>query len=228
MNPPVAEANLFLGRVLSTVKKLVLALDVIDEVKALDIAESVSVYVDELKVNYPLVLSAGVGIIRKLSSIKPVIADFKVADVPHTAEMIAQLAFENGASAIIVHGFAGRDVVEAVNGVAKDYAARVYVVTELSNPGAAEFMSPVSLEVVEMAKSLGCAGLIAPATRLERLELIRRAAGDMEVLCPGIGAQGGSLEALKFCDGIIVGRSIYASKDPVEAAKELRRVLDEF
>ncbi len=205
-----------------------LALDVLNKNQALKVAKEVADYIDRIKVNYPLTLSAGIDVIDKLAEIKPVIADFKVADIPYTSSLIAEIAFKAGAESIIVHGFVGSDTVRAVLDVAEKYGGKVYVVTELSSHGGEEFMAAHSLKIAEMAKNLGCHGLIAPATRVDKLAKIRKVAGKLEILCPGIGAQKGSLEAIKYCDGIIVGRSIYASDDVRKAAKEFRRVLNEF
>ncbi len=207
-------------------KKLVLALDVMDAERAVNLAKEVSDLIDAIKVNYPLVLSAGVEIIERLAEIRPVIADFKIADIPYTSSLIARIAFEKGTSAVIVHGFTGSDTVRAVVEVAEEHEGKVYVVTELSSPGGEEFMSRVSLKIVEMARRLGCHGLIAPSTRIDRLAEIRKAANNMEILCPGIGAQGGSIEALKYADGIIVGRGIYAADDPRKEAKRYRNMIE--
>uniref|UniRef100_A0A7J2THA8 Orotidine 5'-phosphate decarboxylase n=1 Tax=Archaeoglobus fulgidus TaxID=2234 RepID=A0A7J2THA8_ARCFL len=207
---------------MSFVKELVLALDLEDRRSALKIAENLSDLVDRFKVNYPLIISSGIRIISEISELKPVIADLKIADVPHIAAKIAEIAFRNDAQAVIIHGFAGSDMMKAVLSVAKRYGCEVYVVTELSSEGGKEFMGRFSIEIAKMAKDNGCNGLIAPATRLDKLKEIREAAGDIKILCPGIGAQGGSLDALKFADGIIVGRSIYLAENPREVARELR------
>ncbi|MEM0089591.1 MAG: orotidine-5'-phosphate decarboxylase [Archaeoglobaceae archaeon] len=207
---------------MEVVKELILALDIEDRRSALKIAENLADLVEMFKVNYPLVLSAGIKVISELAEIKPVIADLKIADVPHISARIAEIAFRNDAKAVIIHGFAGSDSIKAVLSVSKRYNGEVYVVTELSSEGGTEFMARLSLEIAEKAKELGCQGLIAPATRIERLKAIREVAKDMKILCPGIGAQGGSLEALKFADGIIVGRSIYLAENPRETAKKLR------
>ncbi len=206
-------------------KKLILALDVMERERALMIAEEVSEFVDEIKVGYPLVLAAGIDVIAELSGIKPVMADFKIADIPYTSALIAEIAFGSGASSVIAHGFVGRDSLSAIQEVASKHSGSVYVVTELSSEGGRQFMSKVSGDIVRLAEEVGCRGLIAPATRVERLKEIREMT-DLEILCPGIGAQGGSLEAVKYCDGIIVGRSIYDSEDPKKAAMKFRSVLD--
>lgn len=207
-------------------KQLILALDVVDGERALKIAEETAEFVDRIKVNYPLILSSGMNIIRKLSEIKPVIADFKIADIPYVGSLIAKIAFSNSAEAVIAHGFCGLDLLEELVKVSSEYRGKVYVVTELSSRGGEEFMSQVSLRIVQLAKIAGCHGLVAPSTRIERLKKIREVAGNMEILCPGIGAQQGSLDAVKYADAIIVGRAIYESDDPREAAKKYRELLE--
>ncbi len=205
--------------------ELVLALDMLDETRALEVAREVSEYVSALKVNYPLVLSAGVDVIGKLAKIRPVVADFKVADIPYTSSLIAKIAFEAGAKAIIVHGFAGVETVKAVLDVAEEYGGEVYVVTELTSSD--EFFRGVADRIAKMARDLGCHGIIAPGNRPERVKELRRIVGGMKILCPGIGVQGGKAEAVidAGADAIIVGRSIYEAEDPKKAAEELSRLL---
>lgn len=209
-------------------KELILALDVEERRIALRIAEELSDLVDGFKVNYPLILSAGIRIISELSQTKRVIADLKIADIPHISSKIADIAFRNDAEAVIVHGFAGSDTLKAVLSVARRFGGEVYVVTELSSPGGEEFMGKVSKEIAAKAKEIGCDGLIAPATRIEKLREIREIAGELKILCPGVGVQGGSIEALRYADGIIVGRSIYEAENPRSEAKRLRENVQAY
>jgi orotidine-5'-phosphate decarboxylase len=69
----------------------------------------------------------------------------------------------------------------------------------------------------------GARGVVAPATRPERIRLIRSIIGDKLIISPGVGAQGGSAgEALQAgADYLIVGRSVYESEDPLASTKEL-------
>jgi orotidine-5'-phosphate decarboxylase len=203
---------------------LILALDITDAEKAVEIARRVAEYVDAIKVNYPLVLSAGIDVIAKLADLKPVVADFKIADIPYTSSLIADIAFRNGASAVIAHGFAGSDTLKAILDVADKYGGEVYVVTELSSEGGKEFLTSVSSKIAELARELGCHGIIAPATRVERVAELRKIVGDLKVITPGVGAQGGKVEDVikAGADYIIVGRSIYNAEDPESAAKEFK------
>ena len=103
---------------------MILALDVIDREKALRIAEDVQVFVDAIKVGYPLILATGLEIIRELARFTPVIADIKVADIPNTNRLICEQVFKAGADAIIVQGFTGRDSLDACIEVASEYRKR--------------------------------------------------------------------------------------------------------
>jgi orotidine-5'-phosphate decarboxylase len=209
--------------------RLILALDVTDRNEALSIAEKLGGTVDAIKVNYPLVLGAGLGIIKDIKKYANVIADFKVADIPNTNSLICRETFEAGADAIICQGFVGHDSVKACVDVAKKYGRDTYVVTEMSHPGALDFLQGHAFELIDLAYRAGATGIIAPATRPERLVDIRCRAGDMKILAPGVGAQGGDAKkAIEAgADFVIVGRSIYNAEDPYKAAldfiEQLRR-----
>ena len=209
--------------------RLIIALDVTGRDEALSIAEKLGSTVDAIKVNYPLVLACGLGVITDIKKYANVIADFKVADIPNTNTLICREAFEAGADAIICQGFVGHDSVSACVEVAKKYDREVYVVTEMSHPGALDFLQPCAFELVDLACRAGASGIIAPATRPERLAEIRSRAGHMKILAPGVGAQGGDArKAIEAgADFVIVGRSIYNAKNPYDAAirfiEQLRR-----
>lgn len=202
--------------------RLILALDVTDRERAITIVESLSEHLDAVKINYPLALSAGIDIIGEIAEFNPVIADFKIADIPYTSSLIAKIAFNAGASAIIAHGFAGSDTVKTVVDVAEKHNGEVYLVSELSSKGGTEFLNPVSDRIVRMAEETGCTGIIAPATRPERIAHFRRLSKKLTIISPGIGAQGGSLEETfrAGADFIIVGRSIYESENPKLTVRE--------
>jgi len=72
-------------------------------------------------------------------------------------------------------------------------------------------------------KEVGARGIIAPATRPQRLAELRSLANELMILTPGVGAQGGSAAdaILAGADYIIVGRSIYQADDPRAAAQKL-------
>ncbi|MCL1810917.1 MAG: orotidine-5'-phosphate decarboxylase [Methanomassiliicoccaceae archaeon] len=201
---------------------LIIALDETDADKALKIAGTVSSMADAIKINWPLILSAGPEIITQLSEISDVICDFKIADIPNTVRLIVEEAVSRKASGVIVHAFTGEDSLrEAVSAAGK---ADVYAVTEMSHPGGMMFTAPHAEEMAAMGVRCGVAGFIAPATRPDRIKAIRSVAGDLKILSPGVGAQGGSASSAisAGADYVIVGRAVYGAKDPLSAASAVR------
>ncbi len=209
--------------------RLVLALDETDGEKAMRVAESVADVVDAIKINWPLVLSEGPGMITRLSELSDVICDFKVADIPNTVRLIVENAVSRGASAVIVHAFTGDDSLRAAVDAAG--GAEIFAVTEMSHPGGKVFTAKHAEEMARMGVECGVSGFIAPATRPERIAAIRQVIGDLKILSPGVGAQGGKAsDAIGAgADYAIVGRAIYGSEDPRSAAEafaaDIRTVL---
>lgn len=75
-------------------------------------------------------------------------------------------------------------------------------------------------DFARLAVRAGATGIVAPATRPERVRLLREIMGTKLILSPGVGVQGGkaSEAILAGADAVIVGRAIYESRDPAEAA----------
>ena len=204
--------------------RLILALDVLDSAEALRISRAVAGHVDAIKVGYPLILATGLGIITELSKYAPIIADFKVADIPNTNRLICEQVFKAGADAVIVQGFTGHDSLRTSVEVARSNNKDIFVVTEMSHPGALDFMQAAGGAIAKMAADEKASGVVAPATRPERVREIRKIIGSgLTIISPGVGAQGGSAaDAIRAgADWVIVGRSIYQSDDPTTVAAEL-------
>lgn len=131
----------------------------------------------------------------------PVILDAKRGDIGSTAERYAVEAFERyGADAVTVNPYLGPESI-------KPYLAYrdrgVIVLCRTSNPDSGWLQDypaedPVHLRVARAAAEWNTHGnvmLVAGATYPEQLEAIRDTVGDMALLVPGIGAQGGDLDA---------------------------------
>jgi orotidine-5'-phosphate decarboxylase len=201
---------------------LILALDITEKKSALSIAHECAPHLDAIKVGYPLILSAGLSFTQELEAEDlPLIADFKVADIPNTNRLIAEQVFDAGFSSIICHGFTGKDAVQACVDAASDYGGSCFVVAEMSHPGATEFFfGGTSEKIAHLAIECGADGIIAPATRPERVKVLRGIVGNRKILSPGVGAQGGDVgKIVKLVDGIIIGRAIYESDNPGNAAE---------
>jgi len=151
--------------------RLILALDVTDPKRAVELAGSVRPHVDAVKVGWPLVLAGGLDVLRTLSKSGYVLCDFKVADIPNTNRLIVEQAMDAGASGIICHGFVGEDSVRACVDAAggKD----VFVVVEMSHPGGVEYTAKHAEDLARLATRVNATGIVAPATRPERVKALR-------------------------------------------------------
>ena len=204
---------------------LILALDVGSESEAISICEKIEDNLDTIKIGYPLALAEGLEIIQKLKDKFgfKVICDFKVADIDATNEKICEETFKAGADAIICHGFVGPDSVGACLDVANKYEKELFLLTEMSHPGAKKFLQSAADEIAKMGVEMGIKNYVAPATRLDRLQDIRNIVGDdAYIISPGVGKQGGDgKKTLEYSNAIIVGRSIYEAQNPKQACENL-------
>ena len=204
---------------------IILAMDLMDLKEAEKVCESINEYIDTIKIGYPLTLAEGlstIGFFKEKFDYK-VICDYKVADIPATNEKIANQTFDAGADAIICHGFVGSDSVDACKTSAEDHGGEVFLLTEMSHPGAIKFLQPNADEIARMGVEMGITNYVAPSTRPERLSEIRDIVGkDAFMISPGVGTQGGDpRETLKYSNALIIGRSIYNAEDPEKATKDI-------
>ncbi len=204
---------------------IILAMDLMDLKEAEIVCESINEYIDTIKIGYPLTLAEGlstIGFFKDNFDYK-VICDYKVADIPATNEKIANQTFDAGADAIICHGFVGPDSVDACKISAEEHGKDVFLLTEMSHPGAVKFLQKDADEIARMGVEMGITNYVAPSTRLDRLSEIRDIVGkDSFIISPGVGTQGGDpKETLRFSNALIIGRSIYNAEDPEKATKDI-------
>jgi len=185
----------------------------------------------------------------------PVILDAKRGDIGSTAQQYAIEAFDRyGADAVTANPYLGRDSVQPF----LDRADKgVVILCHTSNPGARDFQEiivhgrttqggksageplyqHVAATVAHDWNAHGNCALVVGATFPEELSEVRALVGDMPLLIPGVGAQGGDVEAVvrngRTADGtgLIISSSraiLYASMgddDYAEAAASAARAL---
>jgi orotidine-5'-phosphate decarboxylase len=139
----------------------------------------------------------------------PVILDAKRGDIGSTARHYAAEAFERyQADAVTLNPYLGRDSIQPF----LDRADKgVILLCHTSNPGAAD-LQDLLVEGTDgqriplyqhLARTIardwnahGNCALVTGATWPEQLAQVRALVGDMPLLVPGIGAQGGDVEAV--------------------------------
>lgn len=176
----------------------------------------------------------------------PVILDAKRADIGNTSAYYANEAFDVlEADAVTVNPYMGLDSI-------KPFLQRkekgVIVLCRTSNDGASDFQEldvagkPLYMHVAEKVlqwhKDYKNCLMVIGATAPDQLQKIRDMAPDIFFLVPGIGAQGGNLEAIlkagltKEKSGLIINSSrdiLYASNeaDFVQKAQKKASELQE-
>jgi orotidine-5'-phosphate decarboxylase len=139
----------------------------------------------------------------------PVLVDAKRGDMGNTMQAYADAVFDIlDADAVTLHSYLGGD---ALHPFLKRADRGCFILSHTSNPGASEFQDltlrradgteeplylAVARAVAQQWNASGNCGLVVGATYPEQLRMVRQAVGDLPLLIPGIGAQGGDLEAV--------------------------------
>lgn len=183
-------------------------------------------------------LEALIAHIHRVHPGKPVVLDAKRGDIGATAERYAIEAFERyGADAVTVNPYMGFDSLEPWLAW-RDRGA--ILLCRTSNPGGSDLQAldvggeRLFERVARLAagpwNTSGQLGLVVGATFPAELARVRELAGEMPLLVPGIGAQGGDIEATVRAGGnrMLVNSSraiLYASggEDFAEAAGQVAR-----
>jgi orotidine-5'-phosphate decarboxylase len=139
----------------------------------------------------------------------PVILDAKRGDMGNTATYLAKEAFEGfKADAVTVSPYLGTDAIEPFT----KYADRgTILLCRTSNPGAADLQElqidgePLYMKVALLAATKWNGNknvsLVVGATAPKVIADVRNVVGDMPLLVPGVGAQGGDV-----ADAVVAGR----------------------
>lgn len=143
-----------------------------------------------------------VDILYEIPKHKIVIADAKVGDIGNSSDQYAKTFFETyDFDAVTVAPYMGFDSVQPF---LKNSKKGVYLLALTSNPGSANFQRQVLSsgkklyeQVIETSLEWNQEnlGYVVGATHPKELADIRQHIGEMPLLIPGIGAQGGDLEA---------------------------------
>jgi orotidine 5'-phosphate decarboxylase subfamily 2 len=168
----------------------------------------------------------------------PVILDAKRGDVGHSSSAYAKSLFQFfKADATTVNPYMGHDSVQPF---LEYHEKGIFVLCLTSNTGFKDFQKsgsgePLYKSVARHVKEWnhwGNCGLVVGATKPEELKEIHDLVGDLPLLIPGVGAQGGDLEASARFGGkravINASRSILYAEDPGAEAKKLRDEINQY
>ena len=143
----------------------------------------------------------------------PIILDAKRGDIGSTAEQYAREAFERyNADAVTLNPYMGEDSLAPY----LEWQDRgAIVLCRTSNPGGSDLQflqtdgvplyQHVARLVADKWNRNGQCGLVVGATFPQELAQVRQIVGDMPLLVPGIGAQGGDVQATVTAGKTVTG-----------------------
>lgn len=165
----------------------------------------------------------------------PVLIDAKVADVDNTNIAYAKAMFEwLNADAVTVNPYPGKEAFKSFLDK-KDKGIFVWIKASKGTSQLQDLYLKVAEDIAKNWNANGNCGVIVGATYPEELKAVREIIGNMPILIPGIGAQGGDVESTVRAgrdskgQGMIVSssRGIIFSDNPREATLTLQRKIQE-
>jgi orotidine-5'-phosphate decarboxylase len=220
----------------------------------LAIIEATAPYVSAFKPNsafFEVLGPAGLQVLQEVIKAVPahipVILDAKRGDMGNTARNYAKAVFEvYHADAVTVNPYQGYDAVLPF----LEYSDKgVILLCRTSNPGSRDFQDlrvqdddgqarplyeVVARRIQSWNKNNNC-GMVVGATYPEELRELRAICPTLPILIPGVGAQGGDLEASVQAGVdaqgelaiISASRSVLYASDPAHEARALRDAINE-
>jgi len=181
------------------------------------------------------ILRSIVDFVRLYAGCVPIILDGKFGDIGNTGKAYARTAFEIvKADAVTVNPYMG---VADVTAPFLAYPGKFcYVLVKTSNPGSGQLQdlwiknphATVFMSVARQISENQRLGGVVGATHVSQLAEIRRNYPNMQFLVPGLGAQGGSPEAIALAGPNTIfnsSRGIVFADDPCKAAAELHNLI---
>ena len=221
--------------------KLIAALDTPSLEEGLELVDKLGDSVEWLKVGSRLFCLSGPAAVDELKKRgKKVFLDLKFHDIPNTVANAVEAVAALGADMVNVHAIGGDEMMRAAVTAARnsDATPLIIAVTVLTSMDEESLRQALGAEgpcppaahverLAGLAKTSGMDGVVCSAWEIEA---IRRSVGsNFKLVVPGIrpsGTDAGDQKRIatpamateKGADFIVVGRPIYASSNPAEAA----------
>ena len=222
------------------------ALDLPTPDQALAIAQQVAPHVGGFKIGLELFTAGGAAVVSAVQSLgADVFLDLKFHDIPNTVAKAVANATRLNVQMMTIHCAGGPDMIRAAETSAQETAAAMNVdpplilgVTVLTSMDQNQLQSIGVNQVVEdqvaalasMAMESGLRGLVCSPLELNRLRSIL--GPELALVTPGSRAASdalgdqkrvmGPIEALEAgATRLVIGRPIYASANPAQAARSI-------
>ncbi|MBN1526181.1 MAG: orotidine-5'-phosphate decarboxylase [Candidatus Omnitrophica bacterium] len=230
--------------------RLIIALDVDAEDKAVAIAEALKNDVTFFKIGFELFSSCGPRVVERIRAMGcDVFLDLKFHDIPNTVAKAAAAVTRLGVYMFNVHASGGHEMMKRAAEAAKAEAGRlgmerpkvlgVTVLTSmdengLKKTGVSANMKTQVLRLASLAKKAGLDGVVA--SPIEAKQIRKKLGRDFLIVTPGARPLWAAAndqkrvatpkEAIKNgADLIVVGRPVTGAKDPAGAAREILKEI---
>ena len=237
----------------SNLPRLIVALDVEERLRALEIVALTKGAIDFFKIGSRLFTSEGPAIVSEIKALGAfVFLDLKFHDIPATVEGSVRAATALGAAMMTIHTSGGIEMMRAAalaaareaerRGTARPLLIGVTVLTSLSREDLARtfgIAGTVKDLVARLAADAREAGLDGVVASVEEARLVKEAlGGDFKVVTPGIRpalAAAGDQKRIATpraardagSDFLVVGRPIIEAPSPRDAAERILGELKE-
>lgn len=215
------------------------ALDVDTAEAAIDLVKQTRAFVGGFKVGPRLCLRYGETLLKEIARHGNMFVDNKYFDIPNTMEAAVRASFAVGASYCTIHAQSGREAMSRLAAVeselSKQRPFRILAVTVLTSfrqdslPAVTQNM-PIAEQTLSLAQLTIDSGLSGLVCSPEEVESLRQRFPQAFLVTPGVRLsheeKGDQTRVADPCtalrrgaSALVVGRPIYESLEPAQAAK---------
>lgn len=217
---------------------LFLALDVDSDDKALELVRATRAFVGGFKVGPRLCLRYGEPLLKEIARHGQMFIDNKYFDIPNTMESAVRTSFDMGASFCTIHAQAGGpamvQLAKLENELCKIRPFRILAVTVLTSFAQEDLAltsaTPIAEQTHQLAQLTLDSGLSGLVCSPEEVAGLRQSFPEAYLVTPGVRlSQDDKGDQVRVSDpntalkrgasALVVGRPIYQSLEPAQAAK---------
>ena len=221
--------------------KVIVALDVQEQAKALELIDKISPPIDFYKIGLELYISEGNEFVKLLKDKgHKVFLDLKLHDIPNTVAKAVASICRQKPDMITVHALGGAEMLKVAVDAAKEMSpqTKVLAVTVLTsldseglkNIGIQKGLKDTIKNLAGLAHESGCDGIVCSAADLE--ELRDTYPSPFLMVTPGIRLENDNSDDQKRvtmpttaleqgADFLVIGRSITAKNEPKKALERI-------
>ncbi len=230
---------------------IIVALDMANPQKALNLAEELAPLIGAFKVGKQLFISSGPDVVRKLRATgAKVFLDLKLNDIPNTVAKAVISATDLGVQMTTVHASGGTEMLAAAENAAHEQAAMlraeaplvlgVTVLTSMDDNNLTELGigGSVQEQVLRLAKLATNAGLRGLVCSPQEIKMLRaELGGTIQLVTPGIRPEWSQAndqkrtmtpaEAIQAgANWLVIGRPITSAAEPKSAAIRILHTIN--